>query len=262
MKERREPTPPSARPGVEPNVEASLPITVFKDRDSDARRLQKQVALLLEQDQRKNEFLATLAHELRNPLSAMRNGLQLLRLAGDDPAMMLHARSILNRQVEQLRKEWVELATVIKNAVETIRPAIELARHQLNVSLPSQPVLLDADPVRLSQALTNLLNNAAKYTEAGGQISLTAEQVGDQVTIRVRDTGIGIPRETLPHLFKMFMQASRSMDRSQGGLGIGLSVVKSLVEMHGGTVEACSEGPGKGSEFVVTLPVLVVPKDS
>jgi signal transduction histidine kinase len=282
MKDRPESTPPSTRPAVESNVESSLPISIFKDREPTAGHLKKQVAQLLEQDQRKNEFLATLAHELRNPLSAMRNGLQLLRLAGDDPAMLLHARSILNRQVEQmvrlvddlldasrinsnrveLRTEWVELATVIKNAVETIRPSIEAARHDLTVTLPAQPVLLDADPLRLAQALTNLLSNAAKYTEAGGQISLSAEQEGEQVTIRVCDSGIGIPAETLPHLFKMFVQSSRSMHRSQGGLGIGLSVVKGLVEMHGGTVEARSEGPGKGSEFVVRLPVLVVPRDS
>jgi signal transduction histidine kinase len=282
MTESSDPTPSPSRPAVESSVEASLSISIFDDREPDARRLETQVARLLEQDQRKNEFLATLAHELRNPLSAMRNGLQLLRLADDDPAMRLHARSILNRQVEQmvrlvddlldasrinsnrfeLRTEWVELATVIKSAVETSRPSIEAARHELSVSLPSQPVLLDADPLRLAQALSNLLNNAAKYTEAGGSISLTAEQEGSEVTIRVRDTGIGIPAETLPHLFKMFVQASRSMARSQGGLGIGLSVVKGLVELHGGTVEACSDGPGTGSEFVVRLPVLLVPRDS
>ena len=281
MNERREPTPASARPAIE-DVEASLAIALFDDREPDAHRLQKQVAQLLEQDQRKNEFLATLAHELRNPLSAMRNGLQLLRLASDDPAMLIHARAILNRQVEQmvrlvddlldasrinsnrveLRKEWVELATVIKSAVETSRPAIESARHELTVNLPSQPVLLDADPLRLAQALSNLLNNSAKYTEAGGCISLTAEQEGDQVTIRVRDTGIGISGDVLPHLFKMFVQATRSVERSQGGLGIGLSVVNGLVEMHGGTVEASSEGPGKGSVFIVRLPVLVVPPET
>ena len=284
MKERSErtPTPSGSRPAVEGKVESSLSIRIFDDRDADPSRLQRQIAQLLEQDQRKNEFLATLAHELRNPLSAMRNGLQLLKLAGDDPAMQLHARAILNRQVEQmvrlvddlldasrinsnrveLRKEWVELATVIKSAVETSRPAIEAANHELTVSLPSQPVLLDADPLRLAQALSNLLNNSAKYTEAGGAISLSAEQEGESVTIRVRDTGIGIPPDAMPHLFKMFVQASRSVARSQGGLGIGLSVVKSLVEMHGGTVEACSEGPGKGSEFVVRLPVLVVPREA
>ena len=282
MKERPNPTPTASRPAVESSVEESHPISVFDDREPDAGRLQRQIAQLLEQDQRKNEFLATLAHELRNPLSAMRNGLQLLRLSGDDPAMLLHARSILNRQVEQmvrlvddlldasrinsnrieLRKEWVELATMIKSAIETSRPAIEGAHHDLSVSLPAQPVLLDADPLRLAQAFSNLLNNAAKYTERGGSITLSADQEGDVVTIRVRDSGIGIAPETLPHLFKMFVQASRSVARSQGGLGIGLSVVKGIVEMHGGTVEACSDGPGKGSEFVVRLPVLVVPRDS
>jgi signal transduction histidine kinase len=282
MKERPDPTPSASRTPTPPSVEASHPISIFDDREPDADRLQRQVAQLLEQDQRKNEFLATLAHELRNPLSAMRNGLQLMRLSGDDPAMMLQARSILSRQVEQmvrlvddlldasrinsnrveLRKEWVELATVIKSAVETSRPAIEAARHDFSVTLPSQPVLLDADPLRLAQAFSNLLNNAAKYTERGGSITLSADQEGSEVTIRVRDSGIGIGPETLPHLFKMFVQASRSVDRSQGGLGIGLSVVKGIVEMHGGTVEASSEGPGKGSEFVVRLPVLVVPRDS
>ena len=240
------------------------------------------VSTLREQDGRKDEFLATLSHELRTPLSAMRNGLQLLRLTNNDPAMLLHARSILDRQVQQmvrlvddlldvsrinsnrleLRKEWVELATVIKNAVETSRPAIEAAHHELTVTLPALPVLLDADPVRLAQALSNLLNNAAKYTEAGGRIALSAEQEGDRVVISVRDSGIGIPAETLPHVFRMFVQARQSMARSQGGLGIGLSVVRRLVEMHGGSVEARSDGPGKGSEFIVRLPVLVLLEES
>ena len=240
------------------------------------------VSNLREQDGRKDEFLATLSHELRTPLSAMRNGLQLLRLSNNDPAMLLHARSILDRQVQQmvrlvddlldvsrinsnrleLRKEWVELATVIKNAVDTSRPAIEAAHHELTVTLPAQPVLLDADPVRLAQALSNLLNNAAKYTEAGGRIMLSAEQQGDRVMISVRDSGVGIPRETLPHVFRMFVQARQSVARSQGGLGIGLSVVRRLVEMHGGSVEARSDGPGKGSEFIVRLPVLVLLEES
>jgi len=236
------------------------------------------VSNLRDQDGRKDEFLATLSHELRTPLSAMRNGLQLLRLSNNDPAMLLHARSILDRQVQQmvrlvddlldvsrinsnrleLRKEWVELATVLKNAVETSRPAIEAAHHELTVTLPALPVLLDADPVRLAQALSNLLNNAAKYTEAGGHISLSAEQEGDRVVISVRDSGIGIPPETLPHVFRMFVQARQSVARSQGGLGIGLSVVRRLVEMHGGSVEARSEGTGKGSEFIIRLPILVL----
>jgi len=236
------------------------------------------VSNLRDQDGRKDEFLATLSHELRTPLSAMRNGLQLLRLSNNDPAMLLHARSILDRQVQQmvrlvddlldvsrinsnrleLRKEWVELATVLKNAVETSRPAIEAAHHELTVTLPALPVLLDADPVRLAQALSNLLNNAAKYTEAGGHISLSAEQEGDRVVISVRDSGIGIPAETLRHVFGMFVQARQSVARSQGGLGIGLSVVRRLVEMHGGSVEARSEGTGKGSEFIIRLPILVL----
>jgi signal transduction histidine kinase len=237
------------------------------------------VAGLREQERNKDEFLATLAHELRTPLSAMKNGLQLLRLATDDPAMILQARSILDRQVQQmirlvddvtdvsrvnsnrleLRKEWVELATIIKNAVEISRPLIEASRHQLAVQLPAHPVLLDADPIRLAQALSNLLNNAAKYTEPGGHIELGAEQQGDRAIIRVRDNGMGIPPETLPHVFRMFMQARRSVERSQGGLGIGLPLVRRLVEMHGGSVSAFSEGPGKGSEFTVRLPVLALP---
>jgi len=242
----------------------------------------REVANLRDQDRHKDEFLATLSHELRTPLSAMRNGLQLLRLGSEDPALLLHARSILDRQVQQivrlvddlldvsrinsnrleLRTEWVELATVIKNAVEASRPAIEAARHEFSVALPSHPVLLDADPIRLAQALSNLLNNAAKYTEAGGRIELSAEQLGKRVVISVRDTGIGIPPETLPHVFRMFVQSRRSVERSQGGLGIGLPLVKRLVEMHGGTVEARSDGPGKGSEFIVRLPVLVLPRES
>lgn len=240
------------------------------------------VSGLREQDRNKDEFLATLAHELRTPLSAMRNGLQLLRLASDDPAVMLQARSILDRQVTQmirlvddlldvsrvnsnrleLRKEWVELATVVKTAIETSRPAIEAAKHELVVTLPTQPVLLDADPVRLAQALSNLLHNAAKYTEPGGTITLVGEQQGDRILIRVRDSGMGIPADTLPHVFRMFMQARRSVEKSQGGLGIGLPLVKRLIEMHGGTVSVSSDGPGKGSEFTVRMPVLVVPKET
>ena len=242
----------------------------------------RMVSNLRDQDRHKDEFLATLSHELRTPLSAMKNGLQLLRLGNEDPALLLHARSILDRQVQQvvrlvddlldvsrinsnrleLRTEWVELATVIKNAVEASRPAIEAARHEFSISLPSHPVLLDADPIRLAQALSNLLNNAAKYTEAGGSIVLSAEQQGRRVVISVRDTGVGIPPETLPHIFRMFVQSRRSVDRSQGGLGIGLPLVKRLVEMHGGSVEARSDGPGTGSEFVVRLPVLVLPHES
>ncbi|HKI21378.1 MAG TPA: response regulator, partial [Isosphaeraceae bacterium] len=240
---------------------------------------------LREQDRRKDEFLATLAHELRNPLAPIRNGLQLIRLAGQSPALLDQAHPMMERQLQQmvrlvddlldvsrinqnkleLRKEWVELAAVILRAVETSRPLIEAASHQLTVSVPPEPVLLDADPVRLAQAISNLLNNAAKYSERGGRIWLTAELANGgrrparEVLVRVRDTGVGIPPDMLPHIFEMFMQEERSLERSQGGLGIGLTLVQRLIQMHGGRVEARSEGAGKGSEFIVRLPVVIVP---
>jgi PAS domain S-box-containing protein len=234
------------------------------------------------EDRRKDEFLATLAHELRNPLAPIRNGLQLIRLAGSNPAMsatLEQARLMRERQVQQmvrlvddlldvsrisrnkleLRREWVELAAVVRSAVETSRPLIEAAAHDLWISLPPEPVLLDADPVRLAQALSNLLNNAAKYSERGGSIELAVERLDGEVVLRVRDKGIGIPADKLPHIFDMFVQVDRSLERSQGGLGIGLTLVKRLIQMHGGTVEAYSDGPGKGSEIVVRLPVLTMP---
>ena len=155
----------------------------------------------------------------------------------------------------ELRKEQVELATVVNSAVEASRPIIEKWGHQLTVMIPEGPVHLQADFTRLSQALSNLLNNAAKYTDQGGRICLTAERQSDQVLIRVKDNGIGIPPEMLPHIFEMFKQLDRSLERSEGGLGIGLTLVRRLVEMHGGSVEAHSPGPGKGSEFVVRLPL-------
>ncbi|MES1245209.1 MAG: ATP-binding protein [Acidobacteriota bacterium] len=231
---------------------------------------------LQEEDRRKDEFLATLAHELRNPLAPIRNGLQLIRLAGNDPDLLDRTRSMMERQVQQmvrlvddlldvsrisrdrleLRRERVDLATVVRNAVETSRPLVESAGQDLQVALPPEPVLLDADPVRLAQALSNLLNNAAKYSERGGSIRLTAERLDGEVVVRVRDTGIGIPADKLPHIFDLFVQVDRSLERSQGGLGIGLTLVKRLIQMHGGSVEAHSEGVGRGSELVVRLPVV------
>jgi CheY-like chemotaxis protein/two-component sensor histidine kinase len=163
--------------------------------------------------------------------------------------------SRVSRGKIELRRERVELATVLHNAIETSRPLIEAAGHELTVTLPPARVWLEADPTRLAQVVANLLNNAAKYTKEGGHIWLTAEQAGGEAVIRVRDTGVGIPAEMLPRIFEMFAQVGTSLERSQGGLGIGLTLVKSLVEMHQGTVEARSEGPGKGSEFVVRLPV-------
>lgn len=227
---------------------------------------------------RKDEFLATLAHELRNPLAPIRNALQVMRLT-EDRDTVLQAQAIMERQLEQmvrliddllevsritrgqfsLRTERVDLATVIGNAVDTARPLIEAAGHKLIVKLPPQPVWLEADPVRLAQVFSNLLNNAAKYMERGGTIWLTAEQRDGDVLVSVRDTGMGIPAESLPRIFDIFMQVDQSPVKAQGGLGIGLTLVKRLVEMHQGSVEARSDGPGKGSAFTVTLPVAAEP---
>lgn len=230
---------------------------------------------LREADRRKDEFLATLAHELRNPLAPIRNSLHILKLAGSDSGAAARVQDMLERQVNhmvrlvddlmevsritrgkiELRKEHIELAAVVCSAVETSKPLIEAANHQLAISLPPDPVDLDADPVRLAQVLANLLNNAAKYTEDGGQIWLSAHVEETSAVVSVRDNGTGIRADMLPKIFDLFIQADRTYDRAQGGLGIGLTLVRSLVEMHGGTVEARSAGLGQGSEFVVRLPL-------
>ncbi len=232
------------------------------------------VESLREADRRKDEFLATLAHELRNPLAPLRNGLQVLRLAGANEEMANQARTMMERQLGQmvhliddlldlsrisrgkieLRKERIELAQAIQQAVETSRPAIEQAGHELTLELPPGPLYVDADVTRLAQVFSNLLNNAAKYTERGGRIRLTVQRQGPEAVVSVRDTGIGIPASMLARVFEMFTQVDRNLERAQGGLGIGLSIVKRLVEMHGGSVEATSGGHGLGSEFVVRLP--------
>lgn len=230
---------------------------------------------LKEADRRKDEFLATLAHELRNPLAPIRNSLQILRMTtGNDPAkervyeMMerqinhmvrlvddLMEVSRITRGLIDLRKEATDLATVIYSAVETSRPLIEAGRHQLTISLPREPVPLHGDAVRLAQIFANLFNNAAKYTDPGGEIRLTARLEDNEAIVSVCDNGIGISREMLPIVFEIFMQANPSTSYSQGGLGIGLTLVKNLVELHGGTITAHSNGPGQGSEFTVRLPV-------
>jgi CheY-like chemotaxis protein len=156
----------------------------------------------------------------------------------------------------ELRKESVELATIVATAVETIQPLIDAAGHQLALSLPAEPIMLDADPVRLSQIIGNLLSNAAKYTKQGGQIWLKADSEGNEVVVSIRDTGLGIPADMLSRIFDMFSQVDRTLNRSQGGLGIGLTLTKSLVEMHGGRIEAHSDGPDQGSEFVVYFPTM------
>lgn len=232
---------------------------------------------LRDADRRKDEFLATLAHELRNPLAPIRNSLHVMRLAADDPGALEQARMMMERQLGQmvrliddlldvsritrgkldLRKERVDLAAVIGSAVDTTRPLIESSGHALTITLPPQPVFLDGDPIRLAQVFSNLLNNAAKYMDRGGHIWITAVRNGAEIVVTVRDAGIGIPAEALPTIFDMFAQVDRSLEKSQGGLGIGLTLVKRLVEMHGGTVEARSAGVGKGSEFVARLPIVV-----
>jgi PAS domain S-box-containing protein len=243
------------------------------------RRLEDELRLLAADlsaaDRRKDEFLATLAHELRNPLAPIRNGLQILKLAGHDGKAVEQIRTMMERQLTQmvrlvddlldvsritrnrleLRRERVELAAVVTNAVETSRPLIDAGGHQLTVSLPPEPVFVDADVTRLGQVFANLLNNAAKYSERGGRIRLTAERQGGEVVVSVEDEGIGIPPHMLSEVFDLFTQVDRSLERSQGGLGIGLTLVKRLVGMHGGSVEARSGGHGTGSELVVRLPV-------
>jgi PAS domain S-box-containing protein len=231
---------------------------------------------LRDADRRKDEFLATLAHELRNPLAPIRNSLQILRMPRVDAATIERSRDMMERQVHhlvrlvddlldvsrvmrgkiELRRERVELATVVARAVETVQPLVDAQGHQLSVSLPTESLSIDADPVRLAQVVGNLLTNAAKYTEPNGRIWLTAERDGEMAVLRVRDNGIGIAPQMLPRIFELFVQVDHASTRSQGGLGIGLTLVKNLVEMHNGTVEARSEGLGKGCEFVVRLPLL------
>ncbi len=230
---------------------------------------------LRDADRRKDEFLATLAHELRNPLAPIRNSLQILKMPRVDAETVERSRDMMERQVHhlvrlvddlldvsrvmrgkiELRKERVELATVVARAVETVQPLVDAQGHELSVRLPSESLLLDADPVRLAQVVGNLLTNAAKYTEPNGRIWLTAEREGDVAVLRVRDNGIGIAPHMLPRIFELFVQVDHASTKAQGGLGIGLTLVKNLVEMHNGTVEARSEGLGKGSEFVVRLPL-------
>jgi PAS domain S-box-containing protein len=231
---------------------------------------------LREADRKKDEFLAMLAHELRNPLAPIHNAVQVMRLLSSTDPDLKESREMIERQVQQLtrlvddlldvsritrgkialRTEPVDLAAVIARAVETSRPLIESNRHKLTLALCAEAIRVLADPTRLEQVFANLLNNAAKYTERGGSIWLEVERLGEEVLVRVRDTGFGIPPAALPHVFDLFMQADRTLDRSQGGLGIGLTLVKRLVEMHGGSVTAHSQGSGKGSEFIVRLPIL------
>ncbi|MEF3073433.1 transporter substrate-binding domain-containing protein [Methylobacter sp. Wu1] len=225
---------------------------------------------------RKDEFLAMLAHELRNPLAPISNAAQILKRPDLDETRQAWCRDVINRQVEhlvrlvddlldvsrisrgkiELKKEILEVSAIVQRAIETSQPLIDARRHEFTVQLPPEPVYVEGDLVRLSQVVSNLLNNAAKYTDEGGRIKLTVEPADGEVFIRVRDNGRGIEPSALPCLFQLFYQVDRTIDRAEGGLGIGLALVKSLVAMHGGEVWASSEGRGKGSEFAIHLPCL------
>jgi PAS domain S-box-containing protein len=238
--------------------------------------LRRRVEELAEGDRQKNEFLAMLGHELRNPLAPMRNALQIFKMPGVDESTISRVRDMMERQLlhlirlvddlldvsrimrgkVELQRETVDLVSVLGQAVEMSRPIIDQQGHDLIVSAPEQGIVINGDPVRLAQILNNLLVNAAKYTPEPGRIWLRAERRDGGVSIRIKDTGIGIAPDLLPRIFDLFVQAERTLARSQGGLGIGLTLVKRLVEVHGGKVQARSEGPGKGSEFEVWLPTL------
>ncbi|MDI1432951.1 hybrid sensor histidine kinase/response regulator [Polyangium sorediatum] len=229
---------------------------------------------LREADRRKDEFLSMLGHELRNPLAPILTAAEMIRMSTQGDARVERFRSVIERQARNLSRlvddlldvsritrgtitlqtMLVDLGTIVRSAMDAARPLIDASGHTLVVTLPAAPVLVQGDPTRLEQVIVNLLNNAAKYTERGGQIALSVEQDKAGVTTTVKDNGIGMPADLLPRVFDLFVQGERTLDRSQGGLGIGLTLVKSLITMHGGSVEARSEGMGKGSEIVVRLP--------
>ncbi len=242
-----------------------------------AERARAEASLTLA-DQRKDEFLATLGHELRNPLAPLLTALHLLKTANIQEPIVSRVSAVMERQLNHLmrlvndllevsritrglievQREPLDLASVVHSAIDTSRPILDAAGHQLSVELPTEPVTLYGDAVRLTQVLANLLTNAAKYTNAGGHIWIQVRKEGDRAIVSVRDNGIGIAADQLASVFDMFTQVDRSSRRAQGGLGIGLTLVRSLVALHGGRVEARSEGLGSGSEFVVELPMVAV----
>ncbi len=234
------------------------------------------VEQLREADRRKDEFLATLAHELRNPLAPIRNGLEIMKLAGGDKTAVEQVRPMMERQLHhmtrliddlmdlsrisrgkiELQKTRMPLADAVRNAIDTSRPDIEAKRHELIVDMPAEPIHVEGDLTRLTQVFANLLINAAKFTGPGGRIHLSVDQQGGDVVVLVEDTGVGIPPHLLNRVFDMFAQVDRPLARSAGGLGIGLNIVKRLVELHGGSITAESGGHGMGSRFTVRLPVM------
>ena len=249
-------------------------ITRWAGINLDIGRLKHTEEALREADRRKDEFLATLAHELRNPLAPIRTAVQLLEVPSTDERQRRWGREVISRQVRNmalllddlldvsritrgrlvLKKDFVDLRSIVDGALEIARPLIETKRHVVSVAQPPEQIVVEADPLRLSQVLGNLLTNAAKYTDPGGHINVAVQLSDAELTLSVADTGIGLAPETIPTLFTMFSQVTSAIDRAQGGLGIGLSLVKGLVELHGGTIEARSAGLGSGSEFVVRLP--------
>ncbi len=257
-----------------PIHDASGQIQRWAGINLDISRLKNTERALLEADRRKDEFLATLAHELRNPLAPIRNAVRILDSDAADDRQRKWGREVIARQVQrmalllddlldvsritrgqlELRKDYVDLKSVVSVAVETARPLLDAKRHQLSINLPAENVRLEADPLRLSQVIGNLLTNAAKYTDPEGHIELDARLANTELLISIRDNGIGLSEEVMPSLFTMFSQVNSAIDRAEGGLGIGLALVKGLVALHGGRVEVRSDGLGRGSEFVVHLP--------
>jgi PAS domain S-box-containing protein len=265
-------------------VDISLSVSPVKDargtvmgaskiaRDITERKKSEQI--LKDANRHKDEFLATLSHELRNPLAPIKNALEMLRIVGAQDEVAEECRNIMDRQVSlltrlvgdlldvsritrgkiELRKKRLDIATVINSAVETSRPLIDAANHELSIVVPDDPVMVEVDPARMAQVFSNLLNNSAKYTPPRGRIQVTARCINSEVIVSVRDNGVGISCDALAYVFDMFRQVDGSLELAQGGLGIGLTIVRQLVEMHEGSVAALSEGPGKGSEFVVRLP--------
>jgi PAS domain S-box-containing protein len=263
-------------------VDVSLTISPIRNSDGriiGASKIARDITARKEEDRRKNEFLALLAHELRNPLAPIRNGLQVMRLAAGDCQAVEQVRSVMERQIHHLvrlvddlldisrisrgklvlRKERIALRTVVQHALEVCEGMAKDRNQLLTVTLPDAPLYVDADNTRLAQALCNLLSNSVKYSDEGSRIELSVRRQEQQALVSVKDNGVGIPPHMLRSVFEPFWQVDRTLEKSQGGLGVGLTVVKRLIEMHGGTVEAHSEGYGKGSEFIVRLPIVETP---
>lgn len=262
---------------VNPLRDESDRIVYWFGSNTDISEIKRMEQALLDADRRKDEFLATLAHELRNPLAPIRNSLQILKMPNVDAPTATQTRDMMERQVDhlvrlvddlmdvsrvvrgkiELRKAPVDLATVIARAVEMAQPLLDAHEHSLDIATAQESLLIDADAARLTQVVCNLLINAAKYTEQGGRIRVCACRQDDQAVVRVQDNGIGIPPDMLPHVFDLFVQGQAAPSRSPSGLGVGLTLVKNLVDMHGGTVDAQSAGKGKGAEFIIRLPLTV-----